>query len=129
MKPVVFSSSTCAPIASNPYAHFCLCFDLSAIYLIQINKQIDADNVVNFVWANADTVVFTRANAQLRPHQVWLHHINGNDRDRLLFQDDNEEFFVDVNITKDKVRSKYFNRFKFNQIALCDGELQFAIVL
>jgi protease II len=60
------------------------------------------------VWSpDGQTVFYTKVNAQLRPWQVCAHTIGHTDSvqsDAVIFQDLNQEFFVDVNVTKDKVR-------------------------
>ena len=55
------------------------------------------------VWAgDSRTVFYTRPDAATRPYQLWRHRL-GTDpaRDDLVFQEDDEHFFLDVSRTKD----------------------------
>jgi oligopeptidase B len=52
-------------------------------------------------WSADNThLFFVRADAQMRPHQIWRHRI-GNPEDNLVFEEADETFFLGVSKTRD----------------------------
>jgi len=61
------------------------------------------DTYYGVAWAKNDrTVFYTRPDAAMRPYQLWRHRLGADPgRDELLFQEDDEHFFLEVSRTKD----------------------------
>lgn len=55
-------------------------------------------------WArDNETFFYTRPDEAMRPYQVWRHRI-GESSDELVFQEDDERFFVSVGLSRDETR-------------------------
>ena len=64
---------------------------------------------MNAEWSKDGTCIYyTVMNTLYRPYQVWCHKLNTQQyQDTLIYQEDDEAFFVDITKTKDKVISFY----------------------
>ncbi len=52
-------------------------------------------------WAGDTTVFYVRMDAAMRPHQVWRHEVGTpTDDDVLVYQDDDERFYVSVGLSR-----------------------------
>ncbi|KAL7750513.1 hypothetical protein RI367_004287 [Sorochytrium milnesiophthora] len=59
--------------------------------------------VFNFEWANDNrTLLYTRCDEQLRPHQVYAHIVGSDQTDDVLVFQAEDDVFLDISKTKDK---------------------------
>lgn len=57
----------------------------------------------NAVWANEDTIFYTRVDDAWRPHQVWRHTLGTDpEHDVLVRQEDDERFWTSVDTSRDR---------------------------
>jgi oligopeptidase B len=54
--------------------------------------------------ADNQTFFYTRPDDAMRPFQVWRHRVGSADQDSLVFQEDDERFFVNVSLSRDESR-------------------------
>ncbi len=88
-------------------------FDGSESYTLRfrdLESGADHPDVIEGVyygsaWA-ADNVTFfyVRPDDAMRPWQVWRHHLGGSGHDELVFQEDDERFFVEVSLSRSEKR-------------------------
>ncbi|EDV19515.1 uncharacterized protein TRIADDRAFT_62068 [Trichoplax adhaerens] len=50
--------------------------------------------------SNEDSIIYTKQNYRRRPYQVWLRAFDSRLTDRLLFQEDDEKYFLHIVCTK-----------------------------
>lgn len=57
----------------------------------------------NVTWAGDDALFYTRVDEAWRPHQVWRHTLGTDlDQDRLVYQEDDERFWMWVSTSRDR---------------------------
>lgn len=54
--------------------------------------------------ADNGTFFYVRPDEAMRPYQVWRHHLDSAAGDILVFQEDDERFFVNVGLSRDETR-------------------------
>ena len=83
--------------------------DGSEIFTMRIrdlDTLTDLDDVIenthySSAWSRDGSVLFyTRQDATKRPHQVWRHIVGTSEADELIYQEDDERFFVGVGNSK-----------------------------
>ncbi len=52
-------------------------------------------------WAGADWIFYTRVDDAWRPHQVWRHHLLGDEPDALVAEEPDERFWIGVDDSRD----------------------------
>ncbi|KAJ1917125.1 hypothetical protein H4219_003386 [Mycoemilia scoparia] len=79
-------------------------------------------DVLNFVWSTNDAIYFTSLNDKLRSDKVYLHDLNSPSKETspyLIFEEHDEEAFLDVTKTKDgEYISIYSSTLDSNQVYL-----------
>jgi oligopeptidase B len=81
--------------------------------------------------ADGRTVYYTRPDAAVRPWQVWRHRVGrAPEEDQLVFQEDDERFFVSVGLTRSEeyvliaAESKMTSEVSFLEAGRADAPLQ-----
>jgi oligopeptidase B len=68
---------------------------------VDIEEEIRAVYYTSAWSADSRSLFYTRTDDAVRPWQIWRHRLGGRpDEDRLVFQEDDERFFVSVHLTR-----------------------------
>ncbi|MGF1590710.1 MAG: S9 family peptidase [Pleurocapsa sp.] len=69
----------------------------------ELYSETIADTYYSFAWGNDNqTTFYTKIDAANRPYQLWRHTLGSNSGDVLVYQEDNEAYYLSVGKTRSR---------------------------